>query len=77
MLITVEEAYELLRHLEEVHIHAEQGSGADYLGALELIMRGGDQDSGKAQDTNNALRQLQVVRLALARYLARCSVGGL
>jgi nuclear pore complex protein Nup85 len=66
LLITMEDTYELLRHLEEIFIRAEQGSGADYLGALRKMI-------GDGSDEADALRQLEVVRLTLARYLARCS----
>ncbi len=78
--MTTVEAYELLRHLEDIYIHAEQGLGHEYLGALELIMHGEQVSSKDAEvrkgSTENALRQLQIVRLALARYLARCTVAG-
>ncbi|KDQ19196.1 hypothetical protein BOTBODRAFT_171134 [Botryobasidium botryosum FD-172 SS1] len=67
LLITVDDAYELLRHLEEIYMRAEQGSAAEYLGALEKMM------GGKPSAESDALGQLEVVRLALARYLARCS----
>lgn len=71
LLISVDDAYELLRHLEEIYMRAEQGSAAEYLGALEKMM------GGKPAGTeSNALGQLEVVRLALARYLARCSTLG-
>lgn len=83
LLISAEEAYELLRHLEEIYIRAEQGSGDDYLGALEKIMaRNSDASSGieetdQQRRTENALQQLEVVRLTLARYLARCCTAGI
>lgn len=76
MLISQEEAYELLRHLEEIYTRADQGSGSDYLGALDQIMQGPDTSVDRPVDVESALGQLQVVRLALARYLARCSVVG-
>lgn len=74
--LSQDEAYELLRHLEEIYTRAEQGAGADYLGALDHIMQGPDVASDRVVDVDSALAQLQVVRLALARYLARCAVGG-
>jgi nuclear pore complex protein Nup85 len=74
MLFTQDDAYELLRHLEEIYTRAEQGAGADYLGALDRIMRKSS-EVNDAVDIESALSQLQVVRLAIARYLARCSVG--
>jgi nuclear pore complex protein Nup85 len=66
LLITMEDTFELLRHLEEIFIRTEQGSGADYLSALQKML-------GDGSDENDALKQLEVVRLTLARYLARCS----
>ncbi|KAG8930276.1 hypothetical protein FRC02_004409 [Tulasnella sp. 418] len=81
---TDEEAYELLRHLEEIYIRAQQGCGADYLGALQKIMKKsgmGSSDGNRQENTNldpredwsdeQAIAQLEAVRLALARYLAR------
>ena len=80
LFLTTIEAYELLRHLEDIYIHAEQGLGHEYLGALELIIHGEQDPSKDAKVLNgsvgNALQQLQIVRLALARYLARCTVAG-
>lgn len=80
MVLSKDDAYELLRHLEEVYTRAEQGSGAEYLGALDRIMqgpKGQEADSGRGVvDVQRALGQLQIVRLALARYLARCAVVG-
>lgn len=68
--------YELLRHLEEIYSQAEQGGGAQYLGALDRIMQGNKPDLvDQPVDVESALGQLQVVRLAIARYLARCAVG--
>lgn len=66
MPFDVSEVYELLRRLEEVQARTTQGSGSDYLGVLV---------SQYAKDGEiEALRQLDTVRLALARYFARCSV---
>lgn len=66
MPFEVSEVFELLRRLEEVHTRAAQGSGPEYLGALmRQLGKGGERE---------ALRQLESVRLALARYFARCSV---
>lgn len=72
------DAYDLLRHVEEIYIRADQGCAPDYLGALEKMMQQDMQKDG-AQTNNGrervtaeaALKQLEVVRLALARYLAR------
>ncbi|GJJ11510.1 hypothetical protein Clacol_005743 [Clathrus columnatus] len=66
MPFEVSEVYELLRRLEEVQSRASQGSGLDYLSALvPQVSKNGEIE---------ALRQLETVRLALARYFARCSV---
>ncbi|KAF8587870.1 hypothetical protein K439DRAFT_1630322 [Ramaria rubella] len=66
MPFEVTEVFELLRRLEEVQTRAAQGSGSEYLNALMIqLKKGGERD---------ALRQLESVRLALARYFARCSV---
>jgi len=66
MPFDVSEVFELLRRLEEVQTRAAQGSGLGYLSALVMqIEKGGERE---------ALRHLESVRLALARYFARCSV---
>ncbi|KAG8869065.1 hypothetical protein FRB97_001630 [Tulasnella sp. 331] len=74
-----EDAYDLLRRVEEIYIRSEQGSGSDYLGALEKIMKvsRSKESAGRQGSTSTteappqALKQLEVVRLSLARYLAR------
>ena len=53
--------------MEEIFTRAGQGSGGDYLSILIRTT----QDGEKA-----ALRRLQTVRLALARYFARCTMIG-
>ena len=58
----------LLRRLEEVTMRTRQGSGDDYLGILARIL--------EVDGPREALRRLDVLRLALARYLARCTVRG-
>lgn len=66
MPFDVLEVFELLRRLEEVQTRVAQGSGTEYLGILmRQLQKGGEKE---------ALRQLESVRLALARYFARCSV---
>ncbi|KAG8913367.1 hypothetical protein FRC00_002541 [Tulasnella sp. 408] len=72
------DAYDLLRHVEEIYIRADQGCAPDYLGALEKMMQQDMQkeddrrsDTGDRVTMEAALKQLEVVRLALARYLAR------
>lgn len=58
----------LLYRLDEVCARVAQGSGDDYLRILEMKLR----IDGR-QDTR---QQLQVVRLALAKYFARCAMIG-
>ena len=64
---TTSDTCQLFQKLEEICIRTSQGSGDDYLGVLTRTTK----DGGKA-----ALRRLQTVRLALARYFARCSMIG-
>lgn len=70
MLITTDDAYELLRYLQNIYTQAALGAGEDYLHVLaRMTMR----TKGKGAEAE-ALRSLDVVRLVLARYLARCTV---
>lgn len=62
-------ASELLRRLEEVFVRTSQGSGDDYLRVLTKMIKGGGE--------KEALERLKVVRLALARYFARCTFSGI
>lgn len=64
----------LLRKTEEVHTRTSQGSGEDYLSVLIKIIRssGGKGNGGEKE----ALNKLRTVRLALAKYFARCGVIG-
>lgn len=68
MLFTSSEACLLLKKLEEIHIRSSQGSTEDYLSVLARTTKSGGE--------KHALQQLQGVRLALARYYARCGVIG-
>lgn len=68
MLFTSSEVCMLLQRLEEITSRTLQGSGMDYLPILARIMRNGDEVK--------TLQRLQTVRLALARYYARCGVIG-
>lgn len=68
MLFTSDEAYLLLKKLEEICSRTSQGSGSDYLSVLTRTT--------KSRDEKQALQRLQVVRLALAKYYARCGVIG-
>lgn len=58
----------LLHRLDDVCARTAQGSGEDYLKMLEMKLRiDGRQD---------VQQRLQVVRLALAKYFARCAMIG-
>lgn len=66
MLFSSTGACELLHRLEEIQIRTSQGSGDDYLSVLaKTIAVDGEQE---------VLIRLRTVRVALARYLARCAV---
>ena len=68
MLFTSAGACLLLHRLEEIHIRASQGSGDDYISVLARMANVGSEKEG--------LLRLRPVRLALARYFARCAVIG-
>ena len=74
MLFTSANIGLLLRKMEEVHTRTSQGSGEDYLSVLIKIIRssGGKGNGGEKE----ALNKLKAVRLALAKYFARCGVIG-
>lgn len=57
----------LLQKLEEVNMMTAQGSGEDYLTILSRVLN--------VSSVNDALRQLDTLRLALARYYARCTLA--
>ncbi|KAG9080263.1 hypothetical protein FRC06_006858, partial [Ceratobasidium sp. 370] len=62
MLITTDDAYELLRYLQNIYTQAALGAGEDYLHVLaRMTMRA----KGKGAETE-ALQSLDVVRLVLA-----------
>ncbi|KAF9461545.1 nucleoporin Nup85-like protein [Collybia nuda] len=65
LLFSSSDALGLLRKLEEVFVRTSQGSGEDYLSVLVKTIKGGGE--------KEAIDQLNVVRLALARYFARCT----
>ena len=74
MLFTSKNVGLLLRKVEEVYTRTSQGSGEDYLSVLVKIIRS---SSGKGiGGEKEALNKLKTVRLALAKYLARCGVIG-
>ncbi|KAG6873516.1 hypothetical protein C0995_014784 [Termitomyces sp. Mi166 len=58
---------ELLRKLEEVFVMTSQGAGERYLSVLRRTLRA----EGKSSHERDALEQLKLVRLALARYFGR------
>ncbi|KAF9642653.1 hypothetical protein BDM02DRAFT_3105390 [Thelephora ganbajun] len=74
MLFTSANIGLLLRKMEEVQTRTSQGSGEDYLSVLVKIIRssGGKGIGGEKE----ALNKLKMVRLALAKYFARCGVIG-
>ncbi|KAJ4479675.1 nucleoporin Nup85-like protein [Lentinula edodes] len=67
LLFSFNDVTELLRKLEEISIRSSQGSGDDYLTVLIRTIKGGGE--------KEALERLKQVRLAIARYFARCTVG--
>ncbi|TFK17557.1 hypothetical protein FA15DRAFT_675993 [Coprinopsis marcescibilis] len=66
LLFSSPQASLLLLKLEEVIARASHGASTEYLSTLLRTIPNGN--------TNAALHRLQVVRLALARYFARCTV---
>lgn len=68
MFFTSIDATLLLHRLEEIHIRAVQGSADEYLAIFTRTT--------KSRDEAHALQHLQTVRLALARYYAKCAVIG-
>jgi len=57
---------QFLRRIEEISTRTAQGAGEDYLTVFVRTIRDGNE--------KEALERLRVVRLALAKYLARWSV---
>ena len=57
----------MLRKLEDIWTKSSQGAGSEYLGILARMVEG--------KDEKDALNRLKVVRLALARYFAKCVVS--
>ncbi|OCB86404.1 hypothetical protein A7U60_g6522 [Sanghuangporus baumii] len=68
LAISSSDACLLLRRLEEVVLRTSQGCGNDYLGILARVL--------KSDGTKEAFARLDDLRLALARYLARCNLPG-
>ena len=75
-----QDIYDLLMHVEEISIRTEQGCGDDYLVALEKIAKlEKETNKGKSagEPSETALKQMEEVRLAFARYFARLfTIGG-
>ncbi|KAF8603898.1 hypothetical protein BDV93DRAFT_606578 [Ceratobasidium sp. AG-I] len=71
ILITTDDAYELLRYLQNIYTQAALGAGEDYLQVLARMTIKGKKGKGAEIE---ALQSLDIVRLVLARYLARCTV---
>ena len=67
MLFTSADACLLIQKVEEIQIRVGQGGGDDYLSVLARIASGSEK---------HAMQRLQTVRLALARYYARCGAIG-
>ncbi|KAG2011366.1 hypothetical protein CC2G_011493 [Coprinopsis cinerea AmutBmut pab1-1] len=65
LLFTSSQASLLLRRLEDVVTKSSQGGSSEYLSLLSRTING---------DEEAAFRHLRTVRLALARYFARCTV---
>lgn len=72
MLVTLDETYDLLRCLEEVTAPIEASGGKDVYGHLTSLAKIVGAMGTKEECTGKALKQLEVVRAALARHLARC-----
>ncbi|EMD38750.1 hypothetical protein CERSUDRAFT_133256 [Gelatoporia subvermispora B] len=68
MLFTNNDAVLFLHKLQEIDTRCAQGGQEDYLTVLARVMKG----AGEKQ----ILQRLQVIRLVLARYVARCGVIG-
>ena len=78
VLFSMHDTYELLRCLEDIvgPIAVSGHDGADVLGPLARLVTRRDDDKQKPEQTRLALRQLGIVRQALARHLARCCTLG-
>ncbi|CAL1715565.1 unnamed protein product [Somion occarium] len=68
MLFTSEDTCLLMHQVEEIATRTAQGSGQDYLAVLARTIKNGDE--------KQAMQRIQIVRLALTRYYARCGVIG-
>jgi len=71
LLITPSETYELLRILEEL-TSPISATGVDVYGHLDSLARllgGGGEEESRESKTERSLKQLEVVRGELARYV--------
>lgn len=68
-MFTLEDAYELLRFLEDVHTGVRSNNEREYLDPLARLLAKSEKPS-----YDKALAELEVVRLALARHIAKCCV---
>ncbi|KAI0070891.1 hypothetical protein K474DRAFT_1669600 [Panus rudis PR-1116 ss-1] len=68
MLFSSADTVLFMRKVEEIATGAAHGSSDEYLTVLRKTMRNGDE--------KQALQRLQMIRLALVRYYARCGVVG-
>ncbi|KAI0642447.1 Nup85 nucleoporin-domain-containing protein [Trametes meyenii] len=67
MFFSSNDACLLIQKLEEIHIAVGQGGGDDFLPVLCRVTKRGEK---------HALQRLEVVRLSLAQYYARCGAIG-
>ncbi|KAK4050234.1 hypothetical protein OIV83_003555 [Microbotryomycetes sp. JL201] len=72
-IVTMDETYELLRCLEEITMPITS-TGVDVYHHLDNVARllGAPVDESRQDRTTRAMKQLDVLRFALARNLARC-----
>lgn len=68
LFFTQSQANLLLKKLHEVTLWSNQGCEDDYLGILARIL--------KVSGSKDALKRLDILRLAFARYFARCTLKG-
>lgn len=66
LLFSSADASLLLRKLEDIAIKTSEGAGSDYLGVFSRRVQ--------VQGQSELLKELKLVRLALARYFARSVV---
>jgi nuclear pore complex protein Nup85 len=68
MLFSSADASEFLFRVQEIDVAVSQGAGEDYLAVLTKMH--------KIDSEQEAFARLRPVRLALARYMARCGIIG-